>query len=235
MATPNYTEEEIQFRKRARRRLVGAVVLVALVVAVVPMILPENKPQQDSQAIDIRIPSQDATGYAPKILPAPGTEQTASDTKPTVVPPSALKAAPAAPVSATSKPNTESVPVLSAPKSNDVKLDQTPVPEVSKADIKPTPPTQAAAEPQTPTKPADTTKQTYFVQYGAFTEMKNAKQRQADLKIQGVNTFTEIVKTTAGDKIRVRSGPYTAREQADKVREKVKPLDSKLVVMGNNG
>ncbi len=26
-----------------------------------------------------------------------------------------------------------------------------------------------------------------------------------------------------------------AREQADKVREKVKPIDSKLVVMGNNG
>ena len=77
MATPNYTEEEIQFRKRARRRLVGAVVLVALVVAVVPMILPESKPQQDSQPIDIRIPSQDATGYAPKILPAPVTEPSA--------------------------------------------------------------------------------------------------------------------------------------------------------------
>lgn len=232
MATPNYTEEEIQFRKRARRRLVGAVVLVALVVAVVPMILPENKPQQDSQAIDIRIPSQDATGYAPKILPAPGAEQTASDTKPTVVPPSALKAAPAAPVSASGKPNTESVPVLNAPKSNDVKLEQTPAPQ---AEMKSTPPTQAATEPQTPTKPADNAKQTYFVQYGAFTEMKNAKQRQTDLKGKGVNTFTEVVKTTAGDKIRVRSGPYAAREQADKVREKVKPLDSKLVVMGNNG
>ena len=73
------------------------------------------------------------------------------------------------------------------------------------------------------------------MQYGAFTEMKNAQQRQADLKIKGVTTFTEVVKTTAGDKIRVRSGPYAAREQADKVREKVKPLDSKLVVMGNNG
>ena len=78
MATPNYTEEEIQFRKRARRRLVGAVVLVALVVAVVPLILPESKPQQDTQQIDIRIPSQDASGYAPKIMPALGVGLVAS-------------------------------------------------------------------------------------------------------------------------------------------------------------
>ncbi len=93
MATPNYTEEEIQFRKRARRRLVGAVVLVVVVVALVPMILPESKPQQDSQPIDIRIPSQDATGYAPKILPAPGAEQTAPIAKPAAAVPAAAHAA----------------------------------------------------------------------------------------------------------------------------------------------
>ena len=230
MATPNYTEEEIQFRKRARRRLVGAVVLVALVVAVVPMILPESKPQQDSQAIDIRIPSQDATGYAPKILPAPGGEQTTSDAKPALVPPSALKAAPAAPESSPGKASTEAVPVL-----NDLKPDQSSPVEAPQTDAKSAPLLKAVVEPQKPAKAADKAKQTYFVQYGAFTEMKNAQQRQADLKIKGVTTFTEVVKTTAGDKIRVRSGPYAAREQADKVREKVKPLDSKLVVMGNNG
>ena len=227
MATPSYTEEEIQFRKRARRRLVGAVVLVAVVVALVPMILPESKPQQDSQPIDIRIPSQDATGYAPKILPAPGAEQAAPSAKPAAaVPPAALNAAPAA---SPAKSSAEPMPAVNA------KPDQALKPEAAPAESRQAPLVKAMTEPPKPAKTADSAKQTYFVQYGAFSEMKNAKQRQADLKAKGVNTFTEVVKTTAGDKIRVRSGPYAAREQADKVREKVKPIDSKLVVMGNNG
>lgn len=223
MATPNYTEEEIQFRKRARRRLVGAVVLVAAVVALVPMILPENKPQQDSQPIDIRIPSQDATGYAPKILPAPA--------------PAAGQATPpvnAAPDSAIpSLSSVEPTSTSSGAKLSDAKPDPTPKP----AETKPTPQApllRSIPETVAQAKSAESAKQTYFVQYGAFSELKNAKQRQADLKAKGVSTFTEVVKTTAGDKVRVRSGPYATREQADKVREKVKPVESKLVVIGNN-
>lgn len=229
MATPNYTEEEIQFRKRARRRLVGAVVLVALVVAVVPLILPESKPQQDTQQIDIRIPSQDASGYAPKIMPAPGVEQPAlakPQAKSTVsIPPAALKAAPEV------KPS----PILEAkPAVNNMQPVEQPVP------VKSVKPEAAKTAPrETLVKAVDepkhvAAKQTYYVQYGAFSEAKNAKQRQAELKTKGVTTFTEVVKTSAGDKIRVRSGPYMARDKAEKVREKVKPLDSKLVVMGHN-
>ncbi|MHB1231719.1 MAG: SPOR domain-containing protein [Burkholderiales bacterium] len=206
MATPNYTEEEIQFRKRARRRLVGAVVLVVLVVAGVPLILPADKPQQDTQQIDIRIPSQDATGYAPKIMPAPSVEQPppAAPEKPAItIPPAALNAAPALPPSKTG-------PI------------EKPVEAV--------PPVKAVHDAP---KPAVAAKQTFYVQYGAFSESKNAKQRQTELKTKGVPTFTEVVKTSAGNKIRVRSGPYASRAQAEKVREKVKPLDSKLVVTGD--
>lgn len=226
MATPNFTEEEIQFRKRARRRLVGAVVLVAVVVAIVPMILPESKPQQDSQPIDIRIPSQDATGYAPKILAAPGAEQASPNVKPAAVPSAALKAAPAA---APGKSSIEPIPAANLTKPSEPEATQV------ESQAPQAPLIKAATEPAKPAKVTESAKQSYFVQYGAFSEMKNAKQRQADLKARGVITFTEVIKTTAGDKIRVRSGPYAAREQADKVREKVKPLDSKLVVMGNNG
>ena len=206
MATPNYTEEEIQFRKRARRRLVGAVVLVVLVVAGVPLILPADKPQQDTQQIDIRIPSQDATGYAPKIMPAHSVEQPppAAPEKPAItIPPAALNAAPALPPSKTG-------PI------------EKPVEAV--------PPVKAVHDAP---KPAVAAKQTFYVQYGAFSESKNAKQRQTELKTKGVPTFTEVVKTSAGNKIRVRSGPYASRAQAEKVREKVKPLDSKLVVTGD--
>ena len=222
MATPNYSEEEIQFRKRARRRLVGAVVLVALVVAVVPLILPESKPQQETQQIDIRIPTQDATGFTPKITPAPiKTPASAPAAVETDTPPALIKT-PAENLPSDSEASPEHT---TPPKPVTVKAPVTaitPPQETHSAD--------ATSEPLIKAEPAKT--QTYYLQYGAFTELKNAKQRQSELKAKGVPTFTEVVKTSAGDKIRVRSGPYTTRDKVEQIREKTKPLEGKLVVLG---
>lgn len=215
MATPNLTEEEVVFRRRARRRLVGAVVLVVIAVAIVPMILPEKRPQQDTQQIDIRIPAQDASGYAPRIVAAPAPIIPASAVAPT---PEAKPVEPA--------PVPEALPPI--------KVEAAKPEPVVEQKTKPAPVVEKAQPATKPASAADG-KQTYFVQYGAFSELKNAKQRQADLKAKGITTFTEVVKTAGGDKIRVRSGPYPARDQAEKIRTKVKPLDSKLVVVGANG
>ena len=63
------SEEEIQLRKRARRRLVGAITLAIAAVVILPMVL-DNKPEQRSQEIDIRIPSEDSTDeFTPGIAP----------------------------------------------------------------------------------------------------------------------------------------------------------------------
>lgn len=213
MATPNITDEEIQFRKRARRRLVGAVVLVLIVVVVVPWILPAEKPQQDTQQIDIRIPAQDASGFAPKVLPAPAAP--------------APNAAPAA--QATAEPAAAAPEAVTAPAEQAAKAEAKPV--EAKPEPKPEPKVQAKTEAKPEGGPLAAA-ETFYVQYGAFSEAKNAKQKQAELKAKGIATYTEVVKTSSGDKIRVRSGPYVTREAAEKVRQKVKPLDSKLVVVG---
>jgi DedD protein len=49
------SSEELQLKKRARRRLVGAVALVLFVVVFLPMLL-DNEPRQMSQDISINIP-----------------------------------------------------------------------------------------------------------------------------------------------------------------------------------
>jgi DedD protein len=49
------SSEELQLKKRARRRLVGAVALVLFVIVFLPMML-DNEPRQMSQDISISIP-----------------------------------------------------------------------------------------------------------------------------------------------------------------------------------
>jgi|SoiMethySBSTD1v2_1073268.scaffolds.fasta_scaffold13999_2 DedD protein len=58
MARP-ISEQELQLKKRARRRLVGAIVLVTGVAVVLPMVL-DSEPKPVNQNVEIRIPSADS-------------------------------------------------------------------------------------------------------------------------------------------------------------------------------
>ena len=64
MARP-ISDEELQLKKRARRRLVGAIVLVTAVAVVLPMVL-DSEPRPVSQNINIQIPSPDSGEFTPK-------------------------------------------------------------------------------------------------------------------------------------------------------------------------
>lgn len=63
------TDQELQFKKRARRRLVGAVALVLLMITVLPMILDDRAGQTPQQDIEITIPSQEGADFTSKIIP----------------------------------------------------------------------------------------------------------------------------------------------------------------------
>ena len=61
-------DADLQLKKRARRRLLGAVALALFAVIVLPMVM-DREPRPSAPDIQVRIPSQDATGLAAKILP----------------------------------------------------------------------------------------------------------------------------------------------------------------------
>lgn len=67
------SDEEIQLRGRARRRLLGAIVLVTIAVVVLPMVL-DQEPRQVSQDIAIHIPSRDETSPLPPVAKPARTE-----------------------------------------------------------------------------------------------------------------------------------------------------------------
>jgi DedD protein len=64
------SDEELQLKRRARRRLIGAIVLVTAIVVALPMVL-DSEPGPVSQDIAVRIPSPDSEGFTTKIAPRP--------------------------------------------------------------------------------------------------------------------------------------------------------------------
>ena len=63
-------DEQLQFKKRARRRLIGAIALVTLMVLVLPLILDsESKPV--SSDISIQIPPVNRGAFTSRVIPVP--------------------------------------------------------------------------------------------------------------------------------------------------------------------
>jgi DedD protein len=201
------SSEELQLKKKARRRLVGAIVLVLLVVVFVPMFLDrEQRPQK--QDIDIRIPAipGQAQGPQPVLPPAP--------------PPPASVAAPPPP------PDKPAVP--SAPPSE----------AAPSAAVAP-PPEPPAPKPAEAVKKSDAkANDSYVIQVGAFSDPANARHLVEKLKAEKVPAYTEAVKTTQGEKTRVRAGPYPTLAAAETGRTRLKTLkllpggDGKIVQKG---
>ncbi|HEV3009970.1 MAG TPA: SPOR domain-containing protein [Burkholderiales bacterium] len=61
-------------KRRGRRRLVGAVALVLAAVIVLPMVF-DPEPRGTASSVDVRIPAEDQTPFAPKLPPKKAKEE----------------------------------------------------------------------------------------------------------------------------------------------------------------
>lgn len=60
-------DDEVSLKRRARRRLIGAVALVIVIVVLLPMVL-DSEPKLGGQDIELRIPDKDKVGeFMPKM------------------------------------------------------------------------------------------------------------------------------------------------------------------------
>ena len=234
MARP-ISDEELQLKKRARRRLVGAIVLVTAVAVVLPMVL-DSEPRPVSQNVDIQIPSTDAGEFKPKgAAVPPGADATkasaASQSKPETP---AASPAPA-PVSPIADPATPSRRITAAAPDSAKDTEKA---GAKASSAKDTPakdtPTKEASSPKeaAPAKTAPAaTGGAYVVQVAALADAAKAKQLEKRMAGTGVKTYTEVVSTRAGQVTRVRAGPYPTREAAEKARTQLKKagLDGQVV------
>ncbi|MDD5330921.1 MAG: SPOR domain-containing protein, partial [Sulfuricella sp.] len=212
----------VQLRRRARRRLIGAITLVTVMVVALPMVL-DGEPKQSGQDIEITIPPQTGGGeFSSKIVPAP--EQPKPAPAPAEKSAAVEAAAPAVqPESGAKKAETPSV--KGEEKNPEVAVAAKPAKTEETASK--TPPAEAKSKPkEAPHKDEKTAAKpdggTFVIQLGAFASMANAKERQAKLTALKIKFYTETVKTPTGERLRVRAGPYATRQDAERVQAKLK-------------
>ncbi|MCX7167507.1 MAG: SPOR domain-containing protein [Rhodocyclales bacterium] len=216
-------DADLQLKKRARRRLVGAAALALCAVIVLPMVM-DREPRPLSQDIQVRIPSQDSTGLAANVLSRKpvASPMPAPESKPAAEPAAEQKTdikakpepAPAAfavaPVVAGSVGAPAVVPAA--------KSAERPVTLDRKAGIAEKPAAKAAADPK---PPSDASGQ-WVVQLGAYKEAGNVKLLLSKLKGMGVPAYTDKFDSPQGPRTRVRAGPFASQDAAEKARTKIR-------------
>jgi DedD protein len=80
---------------------------------------------------------------------------------------------------------------------------------------------------------ADSIEKKYVVQVGAFADASAASDTRSRLEKLGIRSYTQVIETEAGRRIRVRVGPFASREEADKALGKLRAagLPSALMPM----
>jgi len=191
------SDEELQLKRRARRRLIGAVVLVAAIVVVLPMVL-DTEPRPISQNITVRIPSPDSEAFTPKVAPAPASKAPAGKSAVAKADDKASAAPPAA--KAESAPETATPAKTAKPKASTKNATKT---------AKPAPKTAGGP---------------FVIQVIALADAEKARRMQERIAAAGIKSYTEVVKTVKGDVTRVRAGPFATREAAEKAQAQLKTL-----------
>jgi DedD protein len=219
------TDEQILLRRRARRRLIGAIALVTVIAVVLPWVL-ESEPRPNDQDVSIQIPSPETPFKSkvvpdkPAVAPAPDAKEPVHEAKESGQ--EAKESAPE-PASGTAPPAVETL------KSEQDKVLAPVAPKTTSgkdkaARAKETKP--AAPEPKKKgTEHKDTADSHQFVvQIAALADAEKAQSIQKELRSKGLKSYTEVVKAAAGEVTRVRVGPFATREGAEQERARLKSL-----------
>ncbi len=197
-------------RQKARHRLIGAVFLVTVAVAGLPIIF-DSKPKQHSNDIAIQIIQPGAKDEKKVEEPKDAKETKATDS-----------ATPSAPV--TSAENKDSKETKEA-KKEEAKTDK---PTSVAKSLDKGEEVLSILESRTPATPAApnagvSSSGKFIVQIGAFSSEERVKNWQKKLTEQKVSSYIEIKTNKEGVKLHLlRSGPYADKASAEAAEKKIK-------------
>lgn len=223
--------ENLEIKKRARRRLVGAVALALLAAVVLPMVM-DQEPHPAVQDIQITIPDREAAGEARRSAPADDAQAQAAAVP---IPEDEALAASEKPVAPAAEPPARAAPEVAAVAPPARASTPTPPPAQ--------PPAPARSEPAPPplTRSAEEEARVkailsgqavpprgegFVIQVGAFSDAAKASRLTDDLKAKGFQAYTE----RAGNVTRVRVGPIAGRAAADAAVTRLKAAGHQGVI-----
>lgn len=192
--TDALADETTQLKKRARRRLIGAAALALLAAIILPMVM-DHQPAPPLRDIQVRIPSPDEGATqksAPKVEPKAATKVQSKAEAPKGEP----KPEPKAEI-----------------KAEEAKPASQPDAQVKKV-VENLPPESVPAD-----KPVV---EAWEVQLGAYQNPASVANLVGKLKQLGIPTYIEKIDTPAGQRTRVRAGPFPSQEAAEKARARIK-------------
>jgi len=227
--TDAQTTEPVEvMRKRARHRLMGAVVLVLTAVVVFPLLV-DKQPRPVAVDIPIEIPDKNKVrpleaevAEAQKDSQKTDSQKTAPlapETSSPSVP--AVSAVPVAPVATVAAPAAKAEEVLTTPESK--------VKEAARAEA-----LLAGKEPankETSNKDAPANGERYIVQFGAYAENDKAQEARRKVESTGLKTYTHVIETKEGRRIRARVGPFASKAEAEQAADKIKKLDLPVSIL----
>ncbi len=232
--TSNSPAESVDaMRRRARHRLIGASVLVVVGVVGFPLLF-DTQPRPVSVDIAVDIPDRASAKplvdtSTPKPLAASAgldakeevvdtkaeaKPETKTEAKAEIKPEVAVSGAAGAAAVAAVVPKADAKP---EPVKAEVKAEvKTDAKAEAKADIK----VDAKAAKPTDSKDAGR----FVVQAGTFSDEAKLRETRSKLEKAGISTYTQVIEGKDGRRVRVRVGPFTSRDEADKVARKIKQL-----------
>lgn len=209
-------------RRRARRRLIGAALLVLVGVVVLPLFL-DTAPRPVAVDIPIDIPSKEKAPPLPVAGKPVASGKLASTSGPVAAPKVESNVAAEPAVSASAEK-----PTVAAVERTTELAAEPPAPrEVDK-----TVPVAAEKVATAPAKTPTPAGMRYVVQVGAYSEAASAREARQRVEKLGLKTYTQVVETAAGARTRVRIGPFDDRADADRTASRIKQAGLPAAVLG---
>ena len=217
-----------QLRVRARRRLIGAALLVALGIVGFPLVF-ETQPRPIAVDLPIEIPRKEQV--TPLTLPPAQKEALAPAAgAPEVEQGAETARAPSTQGAGGAKGGSEATLAKPAAKASTVEAGHSEQRSAVKAKDKPVRTGEDArvqalleGKPVSPSPGKGTDAATRFVvQVGAFADAGAAHETRLKVERLGLKTYTQVIDSAAGKRTRVRVGPFATREEADKALGRIR-------------
>ncbi len=201
-------DQELTLKKRARRRLVGAIALVLFMIIVLPMVLKDRSNKQPVDEVTITL-----NDNKPAVLPE------ASDFDSNIVPSSSDASNT---VQSKTTQSSEEQAELNSPQSDNQSemlaedVEASPKAESTNSENQKVATHSPVTKPEAPKTDSkkSTTNTKFYVQIGVFSDEANVRKLQAKLTDLGYKSQTEKIDTAKGKKIRLRTQLLGERNDA---------------------